>query len=811
MYLSVSQVLLLFNMPTLSIIDTPYVGELTFSEYKFELSDFQKNAIDAYLRGDNVFIAAPTGSGKTLPAEHALLHSIKSGKKVIYTSPIKTLSNQKFKEFSEKFPEADVGILTGDIKFNPNGNLLIMTTEILRNLLFNKKIQDIANKIEIEIDISKDFSLVVFDEIHYINDIDRGRVWEESIILLPDNIQLMMLSATINNPQDFCNWICLVKNKNIVLSSTYTRVVPLRHAIFTHYLDSYMKKSKDSGSCQKYNNQLTIISDEKNNFYGEKYHTTLHHLKNTHIGLSRTHVYKELIDYLTIHKMTPCIIFCFSRMKCEQLAKSLPQSLLEPEELSELQKIVYFNLKKCDQFSEYIKLEQYTNLMKCLEKGIAYHHSGLLPVFKEIVEILYGKYLVKVLVATETFAVGVNMPTKTTVFTSLEKFSGDDFRTLYTHEYLQMGGRAGRRGIDKVGTVILLPNVKELPNNHVMNNLINGSSQTIRSKFTINYKLILKVMLKNSSLDNITNKSLLSIEVESESGSLKDELHDIKLPDTDFTLCKQYEDLTSIKIDGFIKPSQSTLKKNKKQAAKIKNTEGFKDLYEDYLKHKPIIKKKDDIEQKLHNNANYISTEVMNVIDILKQNDYINNETIFSKDSVCMKGIIASEINECNEILLTELIYNGYLDNLTYKDLAAILSIFTDSKPCTSPSEPKYEYNLESSDYKKQLDFVYNTSIHWQNTEISKKLYINSKWEINTSLIEATYKWLNGSKFQEITHEYKLFEGNLIKDFIKIFNLSAELEKVAEIMMKSDLQIEAAKIRQHIVKDIVNIESLYIK
>ena len=160
-------------MATLRIIDTDYTGDRTFNEYPFPLSNFQKNAIDSYLNGDNVFIAAPTGSGKTLPAEHALKHAIANGKKAIYTSPIKTLSNQKFKEFTDKFPEADVGILTGDIKYNPTGNILIMTTEILRNLLFNKKIQDIQNRIEIELDIYKDFSLVVFDEIHYINDSDR--------------------------------------------------------------------------------------------------------------------------------------------------------------------------------------------------------------------------------------------------------------------------------------------------------------------------------------------------------------------------------------------------------------------------------------------------------------------------------------------------------------------------------------------------------------------------------------------------------------------------------------------------------------
>ena len=798
-------------MSSLTVIDAKYTGSVTFSEYPFELSDFQKNAIDAYLRGDNVFIAAPTGSGKTLPAEHALRHAINSGKKTIYTSPIKTLSNQKFKEFTDKFPDADVGILTGDIKYNPNGNLLIMTTEILRNLLFNKKIQDIENRVEIEIDIQKDFSLVIFDEIHYINDIDRGKVWEESIILLPDHIQLMMLSATIDNPTEFCDWIRVVKNKNIVLSSTYHRVVPLRHAIYTHYLDSYMKKTKEIKICSKYNNELTIISDEHDKFYADKYHTVIHNLQKTQTGLSRTHVYKELIDYLTIHNMTPCILFCFSRKKCEQLAKSLPQSLLITEELSELRKVVYFNLRKCDQYASYIKLAQYDTLMKCLERGVAYHHSGLLPVFKEIVEILYSKYLVKVLFATETFAVGVNMPTKTVVFTSLEKFSGDDFRNLYTHEYLQMGGRAGRRGIDKVGTVILLPNLQTLPNNHVMNNLINGSSQTIKSKFSANYKLLLKVMLTGSSIDNIVNKSLLNTEVIDEATALIKEISEITIPDTDFSLCEQYDTLVNPIVEGFIKISQSVMKKNRKQAAKLKYSDGFEDLYKHFMEYKPLIHKKLALQSKLENNGNYIYNEIYSVLRILLEYGYINNIESLTRESVSVKGIIASEINECNEILLTELIYNGYLDGIGYKDIGAILAMFADSRPVKSSNDSNHTDAFKPSKYVKQIDFIEDTANNWRNTEITNKVYINSKWDINTYLMEGTYKWLDGSKFEEITQEYSLFEGNLIKDFIKIYNLSAEVERVAEILSKSDLQIEAAKIRQYIIRDIVNIESLYVK
>ncbi len=798
-------------MAKLTIIDTQYKGSRSFNEYSFELSNFQKNAIDSYLNGDNVFIAAPTGSGKTLPAEYAIKNAIKNGKKAIYTTPIKTLSNQKFKEFTENFPEADVGILTGDIKYNPNGNILIMTTEILRNLLFNKKIQDISNRIEIEIDLHKDFSLVVFDEIHYINDKDRGKVWEESIILLPDSIQIIMLSATVDNPIEFCDWVKTVKNRNIVLSSTHKRIVPLRHAIYTHYLESFMRKTKLVDKCSKFNNSLTIFSDENDKFNKDSYQNIVHHLKQTHMGLSRSHVYQELINYLTVHRLTPCIFFCFSRKKCEQQARSVSQSLCDNDEISQIKSIIDYNLRKCDNYKSYIKLDQYTILLNCLEKGVAFHHSGLLPVFKEIVEILYGKYLVKVLFATETFAVGVNMPTKTVVFTSLEKYTNDDFRYLFTHEYLQMGGRAGRRGIDTEGLVILLPNLNQLPNIHTMDNLINGNSQTIQSKFTADYKLIIKALLTNNSINNIVKGSLLNSELNIQKELLNKELNDIKIPDTNFDKCIEYESLIELPANSFIKVSQSVIKKRRKAASKIKYSDGFEELYNDYLKYKPLFKKQQSIKHNLQSN-NFIDSEIDIVIQILKQTGYIKDTANLDEGSVTLKGIISNEINECNELILTELIMSNYLDDIKYKELGALLSIFGDSKQLNRSGQSNQVTEAYCPyDYETYIKFINTTINKFSELENNKRLNVNYKWEINMYLIEPTYKWLDGVEFEAITKEYGLFEGNLIKDFIRIYNLSAEVEKAAEILNKTNLQVEAAKIRDYIVRDIVNIESLYIK
>ena len=229
---------------SLTQINGSYDGPLNFNNYPFELSDFQKWSIDSWENNKNVTITAHTGSGKTLPAEYAIEQTVKRNLgKVIYTCPIKSLSNDKYNSLKFKFPEIEIGIITGDIKHNPEANVLIMTTEILRNLLYNNKIEDVRNKVTIKIDIES-IHTVVFDEVHYINDEDRGTVWEECFILLPSKVNLINLSATINNPEHFCNWLCKIKKKDTILTTTNKRIVPLTYSLFLDYLPSFMKKKR---------------------------------------------------------------------------------------------------------------------------------------------------------------------------------------------------------------------------------------------------------------------------------------------------------------------------------------------------------------------------------------------------------------------------------------------------------------------------------------------------------------------------------------------------------------------------------------
>tara|TARA_B100001989_G_C24469763_1_gene428568 strand:+ start:1 stop:849 length:849 start_codon:yes stop_codon:yes gene_type:complete len=280
----------------------------------------------------------------------------------------------------------------------------------------------------------------------------------------------------------------------------------------------------------------------------------------------------------------------------------------------------------------------------------------------------------------------------------------------------------------------------------------------------------------------------------------------------DFSKFIEYDNLLfKINNNGsnMIKIPQSQIKKYRKQVNRIKYSDGFQENYNIYLANKKIFDRKRYIEQQLSQSHNYIENDITKVIKILHQQEYISNITNIDKNSINIKGIIASEINECNEILLTELIFSGKLDNIEYRDLGAIISIFSDSKPSNTDSQKTDMYCPDK--YIDYISFIDSLCKKWSDKEALTNLFTNSEWIYNTYLLDCTYRWLNNESFELLAKEFDLYEGNLIKDFIKIYNISAEIEKIAEIIGKQHLGVEAAKVRENIVRDIVNIESLYIK
>ncbi|NLG83630.1 MAG: DEAD/DEAH box helicase, partial [Firmicutes bacterium] len=384
----------------------------------FILDDFQVEAIGHINEGKSVLVSAPTGVGKTLIADYLIDRAILRGDRIIYTAPIKALSNQKFKEFKALYGPERVGIITGDVVINPLADVAIMTTEIFRNILH----QDPGRLTGI--------SHVIFDEIHYLSDEDRGTVWEESIIFMPAEMRLLGLSATIPNAEELAAWIAEIKGHEVAVVKKRERAVPLHHHLYERHLGP-----TNMAEVKKYLDRATEDPAVA-----------------AAVRQSTRHV--DLIKYVAKNRGLPCLYFVFSRRLCEEMAYELAglRSFLNPEETILVEALVE------KYYAEYglNELKHLVEVKGVLARGIAFHHAGLLPALKEIVETLFGLGLIKVMYATETFAVGINYPVKTVCFDSPTKFDGFTFRPMTTLEYFQMAGRAGRRGIDPRGTVYLL-------------------------------------------------------------------------------------------------------------------------------------------------------------------------------------------------------------------------------------------------------------------------------------------------------------------------------------------------------------------
>uniref|UniRef100_A0A1J3FE68 Helicase SKI2W n=1 Tax=Noccaea caerulescens TaxID=107243 RepID=A0A1J3FE68_NOCCA len=483
-------------------------------EFPFELDIFQKEAIYCLEKGESVFVAAHTSAGKTVVAEYAFALATKHCTRAVYTAPIKTISNQKYRDFCGKF---DVGLLTGDVSIRPEASCLIMTTEILRSMLYRGA------------DIIRDIEWVIFDEVHYVNDVDRGVVWEEVIIMLPRHINFVMLSATVPNTDEFADWIGRTKQKEIRVTGTTKRPVPLEHCLFYSgelykvceneiFLSKGIKDAKDSH--KKKNStavsvgpkQHTGPSAHQDGNKSQKHEAHSRGKQNKHSGVkdlgkssyggngqnngafrrSAASNWLLLINKLSRKSLLPVVVFCFSKNYCDRCADALTGTdLTSSSEKSEIRVFcdkAFSRLKGSDR-----NLPQVLRVQSLLHRGIGVHHAGLLPIVKEVVEMLFCRGVIKVLFSTETFAMGVNAPARTVVFDALRKFDGKEFRQLLPGEYTQMAGRAGRRGLDKTGTVVVMCR-DEVPDESDLRRIIVGSATRLESQFRLTYIMILHLL-----------------------------------------------------------------------------------------------------------------------------------------------------------------------------------------------------------------------------------------------------------------------------------------------------------------------------
>lgn len=436
----------------------------------FTLDRFQQEAVDEIEKGRSVVVSAATGTGKTLIADYVIDKHLKQDDEIIYTAPIKALSNQKFKDFKKRYGEENVGLLTGDVSINEDAPLRIMTTEIYRNMLLTQETG------------LEDLAYVIFDEVHYLGDPHRGKVWEESFIFSGDNVRFLCLSATIPNAHEFAEWIQRIKHHEITVVEENERAVPLHHMFYD--LHRGFGEIKDLKKWKKHKDVPNYNKAKGNK--GKYYANLKKKRKKQHI---------TLIENLRQKGWLPTIYFCFSRRKTQNKSKVLSKSmdLLTQEERANVQRVIQKKLEEADESVK--KLRTTSTLRKCLVKGTGFHHAGLVPTHKDIVETLFEKGLVKALFCTETFAVGINMPAKTVCFDSLEKYDGTGFRYLNGKEYFQLAGRAGRRGLDDVGYSICVVESKFADVNRIRN-LISGERKPLKSQFTLTYNTVLNLLYR---------------------------------------------------------------------------------------------------------------------------------------------------------------------------------------------------------------------------------------------------------------------------------------------------------------------------
>ena len=832
------------------ICDKPYPSnskyESYFELYPYCLSDFQKYAIESIIEGNHILITAHTGSGKTLPAEFAIQQFVKTGKKVIYTSPIKALSNQKYYEFTQKYPDISFGLFTGDIKTNPNADVLIMTTEILMNYLFtsinneNLPSTEESTILQFQIDIQNELACVVFDEIHYINDVERGQVWEKTILMLPRHVQMVMLSATIDNPAGFAEWCERGEaengGKSVYLASTNHRVVPLTHYGYLTTTETIYKTIRDKviqKEIRDTTNKLILLQDEHGKFHenGHKQIIKMNkYFTDNSVFMKRKHVLNQLSLFLRDRDMLPAIAFVFSRKNVEACANDITVPLLDDDS-----KISYTVRHECEQiirklpnYNEYLHLPEYQNLVSLLEKGVGIHHSGMIPVLREIVELMISKKYIKLLFATESFAIGLDCPIKTAIFTSVTKFDGRGERFLMPHEYTQMAGRAGRRGIDTIGHVVHCNNLFTPPSMGEYPSIMGGVPQKLVSKFCISYSLILN-LLKNGQTKDFhlfSQKSMIQAEIDKSVRnfelSIQTTLQQItekelfvKNARTPHDICNKFLELTQLR-------NNSNNKKRKNADRELfQLTDQYRYIKDDVKRVIELNSLQELLEtdkSSLQHTNDFIVKQTQTVCNALNEYGFIHINHDTNENELTELGVIASNIAEIHSLVLSTFLDKwNYFQEFTPIQIVGLFSCFTNVKvsddirtsiPVTDDylllTSIKNIDNLYKEYESYEYDHEMNTGINYENA-------------LQFDIIDITMKWCSCETIEECKiliqtdlYEKSISVGDFTKAILKIATIVREWMSVFEIIGNIEALHKFNQIENLLLKYITTSQSLYV-
>jgi superfamily II RNA helicase len=754
--------------------------------YTFPLDPFQQKAIAAISKGCNVLVTAKTGSGKTLVGEYQIAHSLRKGGRVFYTTPIKSLSNQKFYDLKKLFPDR-VGIMTGDLKYKPDADVVIMTTEILRNLLYKRGTSTETLGITAALSLNG-LDAVVFDECHYINDKDRGSIWEETMILLNPSVQLVLLSATVDAPEVFASWLGELKQRPIHLISTDYRIVPLIHGVykdkeFNAIMDNTNKFSDAPyRSWLQWRSQKLKAADQHKAAVASRTRAGYDGGPIARVDGPKafTHEMNAMIATLEEKQQLPALFFVFSRKDCQRYADLTEHTLINSSDAASVRHIMDFHLHSYGEQLQ--RIPEYHTMRALLEKGIAYHHSGVIPILKECIEILFARGLVKVLFATETFAVGINMPTKTVVFTGFRKYddTADRMRIINTDEYIQMAGRAGRRGKDERGYIVYLPD-REPETIETMRAMMTGRSSTFQSRMKFDYDFILKTFqagtlrwmdLLQSSYWNIGHTKECR-ESQAEIDKERAVIESVDLSETERAEMMEHKS-----IQEKLRTAVNAARRNEQRNLEVWNNRHmgprwYKIIHDIWPKYQRAIERVQLMEDELAEKCDPAKFITPNLL-ALRQFGFLEAGL---EDKMTPIGVMATEVNEGHTILMPLAYMDTNIRSLlkTKEDIITFLAIFLGERG---------EYNgMEvGGAVRASLRILKDIAITCQEKE--RRAGASSPynyWQLNADFVEIIWRFVNGEELGILLQDYELFGGNFTRLISKMTNILREWTTLATL------------------------------
>ena len=727
--------------------------------FPFELDPFQIEACHALENGKGVLVAAPTGAGKTIVGEFAVDLVINSGGKCFYTTPIKALSNQKFSELSEKYGESKVGLLTGDTSINSEAQIVVMTTEVLRNMIYSNS------------STINDLKYVVMDEVHYLADKFRGAVWEEILIHLSEAVQVISLSATVSNAEEFGEWLQTVRGDTEVIVSEIRPVPLYQHVLFGNRLVDLF------GENHKLNPELTRLERDS---YRQVRGTWREKPKGPK-SLTRS----EVIEKLDREGLLPAITFIFSRNNCDAAVRQCLAAgirLTNSQERSSIREVVAKNIKSLAE--EDLVVLGYYEWADALERGVAAHHAGLLPAFKVTVEELFQRGLVKAVFATETLALGINMPARTVVLEKLSKWNGEGHVAISPGEYTQLTGRAGRRGIDIEGNAVILWG-NELDSTSV-GGLASTRTYPLKSSFKPTYNMSINLISQFGSDKARTSleSSLAQFQADKAVVGLAKQIRKNESARDSLFIeakCDKGDFIEYSQLRGQIKKLESDSKRSKRKRAEIDDEiASIRKRMKNHICHScpdrenhsrfaeralRLQREIESLTERINSRTNVIAKRFDRIKIILDKFGYIDN------DQITKPGKMLAKIYGETDLLIAESIRADLFSNLSATDLVAVISsCIYESRNDEAAKIPRGEIQTALSGISK----IYGR-IHSAETDLN----LEPMRAPDFGFCWASHKWASGNSLTSVLKGNDLTVGDFVRSMKQIIDLLRQLRVAA--------------------------------